>query len=298
MRARLILLLAVFLAAIPAAARGAPTPSVEATGFFAKGRAAMRAHQYEEAASWLEKAAAAAPERSEYHQWLGRALGLYAARAGMAKGLRLAGRVRSEMERAVALDPANLEAKRDLAIYFTAAPAVVGGSKDKARALVAEIQARDPAFGWLTEGDLLVAADKITDATACYAKSARSNPARPDAFLRLALVAQRDKEWERAFSHLDRALAVSPAHPGSVFQVGRTGAMSGQQLDRAEAALRRYFTLPSDYDDPPPAAARFRLGQVLEKRGDRAAAKAEYEAALRLDPQNKGARAALAKLGG
>ena len=281
------------------AVHGAPaTPSVEATGFFARGRAAMRAHQYEEAASWLEKAVVAMPERSEYHQWLGRALGLHAARAGMAKGLRLAGRVRAELERAVALDAANLEAKRDLAIYFTAAPAVVGGSKDKSRALAAEIKARDPAFGWLTEGDLLVAQDKIAEAAGCYAKSALANPARPDAFLRLALVAQRDKQWERAFAHLDRALATNPAHPGSVFQVGRTGAMSGQQLDRAEAALRRYFTLPSDYDDPPHAAAHFRLGEVLEKKGDRATAKAEYETALRLDPKHKDARAALAKVGG
>jgi predicted TPR repeat methyltransferase len=44
------------------------------------------------------------------------------------------------------------------------------------------------------------------------------------------------------------------------------------------------------------ASAYFRLGNILEKKGDSAGARAEYETTLKIDPKQKEARAALAKL--
>jgi BirA family biotin operon repressor/biotin-[acetyl-CoA-carboxylase] ligase len=65
-----------------------------------------------------------------------------------------------------------------------------------------------------------------------------------------------------------------------------------------EAALRKVLAAPgvgTDSTLPQPANARFRLGDILVKRGRTAEAKAEYEAALRLNPQLDAARAALKK---
>jgi hypothetical protein len=51
-----------------------------------------------------------------------------------------------------------------------------------------------------------------------------------------------------------------------------------------------------DLENPSIAAAHFRLGNILEKKANPAGARNEYETALRIDPKQKLAREALAKL--
>jgi len=79
--------------------------------------------------------------------------------------------------------------------------------------------------------------------------------------------------------------------------LGRTASISGLNLDRGITALQKCLTLPA----PPkynvqPTAVQYRLGTLFAKKGDMTAARAAYEAALRLDPRNKPASDALAKL--
>jgi predicted TPR repeat methyltransferase len=80
--------------------------------------------------------------------------------------------------------------------------------------------------------------------------------------------------------------------------VGRTAAVSGYQLDRGEKCLRTYIAMPmrEDLENPSIAAAHFRLGNILEKKGDTPGARSEYETALKIDPKQKLAREALANL--
>jgi predicted TPR repeat methyltransferase len=74
--------------------------------------------------------------------------------------------------------------------------------------------------------------------------------------------------------------------------------LSGQQLDRGEKCLRTYLAMPvrEELENPSLAAAHFRLGNILEKKGDPNAARAAYETSLKIDPKQKLAREALAKM--
>jgi tetratricopeptide (TPR) repeat protein len=116
--------------------------------------------------------------------------------------------------------------------------------------------------------------------------------------VRISLVHQQKKEWDKAFTALERALALDANYPLALYQIGRTAALSGQQLDRGEKFLRTYIAMPvrEELENPSLAAAHFRLGTILEKKGDSAGARAEYEMALKIDPKQKLAREALAKL--
>ena len=64
---------------------------------------------------------------------------------GPLAGFGLARKVRSSFELAVQLDPANLAALSDLGEYYVAAPSIVGGGDDKARALAARMMPQSPA---------------------------------------------------------------------------------------------------------------------------------------------------------
>jgi len=257
----------------------------------------MRREQFAAAIPILEKCVAAEPRNSKFHQWLGRALGLEAARNGIVSGAMSVRKVRAELEKAIELDPLNLEARQDIAIMYRAIPGFLGGSNAKAAEQIAFIRRHDPALAEQLSGDFLAADKKYDAAVIAYNESAKLNP-RAIIHVRISLVHQQRKEWEKAFAALERALAFDSDNPLALYQVGRTAALSGQQLDRGEKCLRTYIAMPvrEELENPSLAAAHFRLGNILEKKGYPAGAREEYETALRIDPKQKLAREALAKM--
>jgi tetratricopeptide (TPR) repeat protein len=180
---------------------------------------------------------------------------------------------------------------------YRAVLGILGGSNAKAAEQVAFIRRNDPALASQLDGDFLAADKKYEAALSAYQESGRLHP-RPMIQVRISLVHQQRKDWTQAFAALDRALAIDPNFPFALYQVGRTAALSGQQLDRGEECLRTYLAMPfrEDLENPSVAAAHFRLGNILEKKGDATRARSEYEAALAIDPKQKMAREALAKL--
>ncbi len=257
----------------------------------------MRRQEFAAAVPLLEKCVAAEQGNSKFHQWLGRALGLQAAQNGIASSLLGIRKVKAELEKAIALDALNLEARQDLAILYGALPRLLGGSNARATEQIAFIRRHDPAFASQLDGDFLAGEKKYDAALAAYNESARLNP-RPMIQVRISLLHQQKKEWDKAFAALDQALALDANYPFALYQLGRTAALSGQQLDRGEKCLRTYLAMPlrEELENPSLASAHFRLGNILEKKGDSAGARAEYEASLKIDPKQKEARAALAKL--
>src|SRR3954451_12194739 len=113
---------------------------------FRQAQELVRREQYAAAVPLLEKCVAAEQGNSKFHQWLGRAVGLQAAQNGIVSGALAVRRVKAELEKAIELDPLNLEARQDLAIMYRAVPGVLGGSSTKADEQVRFIRRNDPAL--------------------------------------------------------------------------------------------------------------------------------------------------------
>ena len=105
-----------------------------------------------------------------------------------------------------------------------------------------------------------------------------------------------EKKYDLALAQFDEVLKDSPDDYTSLYQVGRLAANSGQFLDRGLAALRRCVALPAPEGEPGHAAAHWRIGNILEKQGDKPGARAAYEASLKADPKFAQAIEALKKL--
>ena len=264
---------------------------------FRKAQELVRREQFAAAVPLLEKCVAAEPGNSKFHQWLGRALGLQAAQNGIVSGAMSVRRVKAELEKAIELDPLNLEARQDLAVMYRAAPGFLGGSNAKAAEQVAFIRRHDPALASQLDGDFLFGDKKWDAALTPYQESARLHP-RPMIYVRISLVYQNKEDWTQAFAALDKALAMDANFPFALYQVGRTAALSGLELERGEKCLRAYMAMPvrEELENPSLASAHFRLGNILEKKGDKGGARSEYETALAIDPKQKLAREALANL--
>ncbi|MBI2496403.1 MAG: tetratricopeptide repeat protein [Opitutae bacterium] len=94
-----------------------------------------------------------------------------------------------------------------------------------------------------------------------------------------------EKKFALAFAEFETALQANPDDYAALFQLGRLAAISGLRSDAGLAALRTCLDRPPPEGQPSHAAAHWRIGNILEKQGDKPGARAAYEAALRADPK-------------
>ncbi|HRE80351.1 MAG TPA: tetratricopeptide repeat protein [Opitutaceae bacterium] len=222
----------------------------------------MSQKAFDQAVPLLKKVTEAEPDNSEAWQSLGDALSAEIQDASLISKLSLSKRSLTAYERAATLNPKSLAAHTALVQFHSQAPSIVGGRREKAYAhahALAELDVWQGNF-WL---------------------------------MRLALG---DNRSDEAFAACDRILTAEPHRYRGLYQLGRTVAVSGEQLDRGVAALRQALALTPDKTDPSHAHAHLRLGQILEKQNQSAAAAQAYSAALSLDPTLTEAKTRLAKL--
>ena len=262
------------------------------------GRTLLSENKAGDAEDWFEKATELAPRSSEARLWLGRAIGVQAATANPLRQPFLARRLKKTVDRAIELDPENIDARELRWRFYAMAPAVMGGGEGHAREEVAEILKRNRYRGLLLSANTATRANDFVTAEHHFRAAVSEHPdSLGAASVYASWLADRDRPAE-AFAVLDTYQKRHPSDLQSLYQVGRLAAATGQQLDRGEAALRKYLAAP-----PPPALSapslstvHLRLGSIAERRGNAAAARAAYEQALTLDPRSNQARRALDRL--
>jgi len=250
----------------------------------------------EEAAGYFEKATETAPQSSTAYHWLGRVYGLQARDLGPPRGIFPARRARKALEKAVALDPENVQARLDLATFYREAPGIVGGSTKDALAQVEEIKRRDPYLGALILGDLAIDQKKFDEAERQYEAAIELRPKDTEAFFRLGALHQKTGQYDKAFDAFERMLQLNRNARVAYFQLGKTADLSGQRLARGEEALKIFLQSKPFYMMPKLSWAHRRLGNIYLKQGRRDAAREEYLAAIKSAPDDAEAAAALKHL--
>jgi tetratricopeptide (TPR) repeat protein len=270
-------------------------PRNDAAAFWL-GRAHFAAGEMDQAAEWFERAVKLQDGNGDYHLWVGRAYGGRAMNASPVRQPFLARKAKAAFERAIAVAPRNVEARFGLLQFRLMAPAVMGGSMDRAREQAEEIRRIDRAMGYRALAQIHAQQKDAAAAERVYLAAVRDFPDTIDFHVSLGLVYQEAGRHGDAFALMERLLQARPGLPAALYQIGRIGAVSGQRLDRAEAALLEYLAAPPPPEAPSHAAAQWRLGMIREKKGDPAGARAAFEAALRLDPKQRGAQDGLKRL--
>lgn len=228
--------------------------------------------------------------------WLGRAHAKRAIKASALKRPFIAPSVRKELEKAVALDPDNIDARFDLARFFILAPGIMGGSFEKAKAQAAQIKKRNALQGRQCYAVIYEEQNEPALAEQEYLAAVRENPGDRKAPLWLGLFYQGQKRYDEAFDAFEKLARLDPPERAALYQIGKTALVSGKNLARGEQCLRDYLQGDPRDDEPAPAWAHYRLGMLYEKKGDRTLARREYAETLRLQPDHADAKKALARL--
>ncbi len=244
-------------------------------------RAYFALEDWNQAESACKKAVSLDPNNSRFHLWLGRVYGEKADRSNFLTAAHLAGKVRGEFERAVQLNPNDVDARLDLAEFYLSAPSIIGGGEQKARDQAHSIGPINPAREHWVYARI---AEKNHDAAAAereYHQYIDMSHGDGEAWLNLALFLRRQKrfdEMEQAIVKLSQAPA---RKPDVLVEAAEMLYHSGRNYSFATELLQRYLS-DGPVEAAPAFKARYLLGALLEKQGDKAGAAEEYRASLAL----------------
>ncbi len=286
----------------------------------------------ESALAAAEKAVSLAPDHAAYHTQLAMVAGSLAERAGPLKGIGLGKRFKKEAEAALALDPRQWDAREGLLLFYLKAPGIIGGDKKKALALLEETSKLDAEQGAILRARHALATNDTNGveghwraaiaaaphsyrarmslaswygAKKRYAESEQvarealaADPGRGSAYVLLAQLYARDGRYEAIDALLAQAARERPGDLAAQYQAARvivTGNGSGD-FARAERWLKGYLAAEPEPGGASHAGAHWRLGQIYEKQGKKAEARAEYEQAVKLDPKLEEAKKDLQRI--
>jgi len=237
-------------------------PAKDGAVFALMGRDYYMMADYKRATEALEHAVAAEPANSEYALWLGRAYGRRAETSSPFTAPGHAGKARQNFEKAVQLDPHNLEAMSDLFEYYLEAPGFLGGGLDKAQAMIPRISGVSAAEGHWAEFRVAEKRKEFGDAEAQLRRAVDAAPQGIGKMVDLAKFLARQGRIQEAEQSLARAEAVAPGSPSLMYARADLYIRTGRNREQARQLLQQYIGSKLTPDDPPRSEALKLLKQV------------------------------------
>ncbi|HET7105468.1 MAG TPA: tetratricopeptide repeat protein [Candidatus Acidoferrum sp.] len=266
--------------------------------FVLMARSYLELNQYDAAVNAAEKAVAISPKNSEYHRWLGEAYGAKADHASMLSAYSLARKTQKEFQAAVDLDARNFDAQQDLIEYDCTAPGMVGGGEEKAQPLIEKLMAIDAAEGHYATGICRAQKKNYEAADTEFAKALELKPKTAKRIYDIGDYYLQRNNGEKLLAVAAAGEELARRDPRGKFYRGVGLILQKEKPADAEKLLREYLeTAPMNSEFPRPWVAHFWLGRLQESRNNPAAARGEYQAALKLNGKYKPAQEALKQLG-
>ena len=297
---------------------------------FYMGRIYFDEDDYGKAIDWFEKAAKYDKNNSRYHMWLGHSFGRRAQNAPKLKQPFLARNSRKNYEKAVELDPDNIEARESAMEFYLQAPGFMGGGRDKAEKEANAIMQRDSIAGHIAWGRVYSHHNELDRAKTNYKEAIDNYPEHMGAYYRLYNLYYREQDFSKAleiselqlqFNDTTAAIYINKGNAeqrldnfepaldsylialekdstayNAWYQIGRLAAVSGSKLEMGSFYIQEFIKKQDLYSENTSAWAHFRYGKILEHQGDKDGAIENYKIALKKSKDLKEAKEALEAL--
>jgi tetratricopeptide (TPR) repeat protein len=259
-------------------------------------RAYFATERWDDAVRCGERAVLLQPEVANYHLWLAREYGEKAASSNPLTAAGVARKAKNEFERAVQLDPANVQARVDLAQYYTEAPAIMGGGLDKAREQASQVAAHDPAESHLMLSRIAEKEKQYAEAEGQLRQAASQSKNPANYWLELAQFYRRHGRLDDMQKAIQTAVGLPNISAETYFDAANELYLGGRDFPAAVLYLQKYLASGQFVEDAPVFRAHYLLGAIYQKMGRDAAAVTEFQASLSLASGFDRARKALNRL--
>ena len=149
--------------------------------------------------------------------------------------------IKEALEKALALDPENVQVRLDLVRFHVTTPRIIGGSEDEARAQAAEIAKRDAPLGAFARGYIAYRAKEYGAGRRELREAVRTakDPATKALAMRwLGWLSQETQQYDEAFAMFEQLRATDAS---ASYEIGRTSVFCACQSERGRAALAEYL---------------------------------------------------------
>jgi tetratricopeptide (TPR) repeat protein len=248
---------------------------------------------WDEAVKCGERAVILRPSDAYYHLWLAREYGEKAANSNPMTAAATARKAKNEFERAVQLDPLNVEARLDLAQYYTEAPTVMGGGMDKARDQAAQVAKYNSAKSHLMLARVAEKEKQFPEAESQLRQATAEAKDLAEYWLELAAFYRSRSRLDDMQKALETALLQHGRPAETYFDAANELFLGNRDFPDAVLYLEKYLASGGLVEGAPAFRAHYLLGQIYEKMGRRPAAISEYQASLALASGFDRARKAL-----
>ena len=232
--------------------------------FYYLGRSLFELEEYKEAIKALEKSIKIHPTSSDYHTWLGRALGRRVNEVNIIRKIAMIKKFQESLKTAIELDPSNIDARWDLCQFLLHVPAIAGGNKEKGKEQALEIIKLEKDRGYVA----------------------------------LLVFYTEEGKYDEAFDLCDEALNELPYKAPFLYQMGRISSISGKRLDRGIESLEMFLNseLETTPTTPGKEVAYWTMGRIYEHKNDIESATNAFEHALNINPTFDLAKNSLEKI--
>jgi len=189
----------------------AKTESEAEKAYFA-GVLALAAGETESSVKQLKAAIKTDPEVAAYHARLGSSLIKRADEVNFFRKMGIYGEALGAYQKAVEVDPANIEGRMGLIYYYVYAPAIGGGSKEKAALEAKTLQEHHRWLGTEMLAFVYKQEDKLAEAVATYQTYLADHPEHVRAWLNLTKTQTQNGDHTGAKASLAKAMALEPAN--------------------------------------------------------------------------------------
>jgi hypothetical protein len=249
--------------------------------------------------AFAEKAVSLDGVVAKYHRQVAEVLGVKAQHSGILQQLVLARRFKKEIDTAIGLDAADLQALRDLMEFYLLAPGIAGGDKAKAALIAERIAGIDAAEGFSAKARLAAFQGNRGQVEGLLHKALEKDPSRyrsrialanfysasdgasPEAVEQARQAIQIDPGRAEAYAILARAYATRGhwAELESILAAAEKGVsddlvpyyraaeallQSHYALDRAARYLRKYIAAEPEGNEPTLSEAQGKLDLALK----------------------------------
>lgn len=257
------------------------------------GLVAFEQREFKEAVNYFEDLTEEDFDEPDYFYWYGNALGRYAQESSVFRQGLLAPKIKNAYQRAVELDPKNIDAHESLIEFYTLAPGFMGGSWEKAQETATHIKSLDPGRGHAAMATVWLRQEEFEKAEVEYRQAMEYDGRYA---FSLGYHYQNQKEFNKAFDLFQTMYEKDTTNIGALYQIGRTSAFSGLNTELGISSLEEYLTKNPDPNNPSPSAAWMRMAMIYEKKGDERKAVELYTKSLQLDDSMEESRKGLARL--
>jgi tetratricopeptide (TPR) repeat protein len=243
-----------------------------------------------------EKAVALAPDNSQFHLWLGRIYGEKADSSSFVAAASLARRVKSEFETAVRLNPANVDARSDLAEFYLEAPGVIGGGRAKAEAQASSLATIDPVIAHGVEARIAEKHKDYETAEQEYREAIRASHGSASAWLNLGLFYKHRQQFDQMEEALSHVRSAPLDRPEALVDAAEILIHTRRNLPEATQLLHAYLKSNAKVEQAPAFKVHFLLGTANEELGRKKDAASEYRTALSMAKEFRPAQQALQRV--